>query len=167
MLLKKIILSTFILFVGQTLLAQVKEDSIPTYVRIPQVPPFKLMLAPDSTAFTKDGLKKRRATIIMVFSPDCDHCIKSTEDLIAHYNLFKKAQIIMVSALPFEYVKKFYDKMKIADYPNIKVGEDRNYFLGSFYKVRSFPAIYTYDKKGNFKQFFDGSVKWEIIAKSL
>ncbi len=164
---KSLITFSFLLFLTNFLSAQVKEDSIPAYVRIPQVPPFKLMIAPDSTAFLKENLKKRKPTIIMIFSPDCDHCIRSTEDLIAHYDLFKKAQIVMVSALPFEHVKKFYDKMKIADYPNIKVGEDRNYFLGSFYKVRSFPSIYLYDKKGNYKQFFEGSVKWETIAKSL
>lgn len=146
---------------------QLEGDSVPAYKRLPAMPPFKIMVAPDSTSFTREDLKKRKPNVIMVFSPDCDHCVHSTEDLIAHYDLFKNVQIIMVSALPFEYVKKFYEKLHIANYPNIKVGEDKNYFLGSFYQVKSFPSIYLYSKKGKFKQFFDPNTPWETIAKFL
>jgi thioredoxin-related protein len=147
--------------------AQSAKDSLPNYKLVPAVPPFKLFVAPDSTVFTKDQLKKRKATIIMVFSPDCDHCVHATEDLITHYNLFKKVQIIMATSLPYEHVSKFYTQFKLTDYPNIKVGWDANYFLGTFYEVRSYPAIFLYDKKGKFKQAFDANTKWETIAAAL
>jgi thioredoxin-related protein len=147
--------------------AQPAKDSMPNYKRLPAVPPFKLFVAPDSTVFAKDQLKKKKATVVMVFSPDCDHCVHSTEDLIAHYSLFKKVQIVMATSMPYEHVLKFYNQLKIADYPNIKVGCDASYFLGTFYEVRSFPAIFLYDKKGNFKQVFDANTKWETIAAAL
>lgn len=147
--------------------AQATKDSLPNYKLIPTVPPFKLIVAPDSVVFIKDQLKKKRATIIMVFSPDCDHCVHSTGDLLAHYSLFKKVQIVMATALAYNHVKKFYADLKLADYPNIKVGFDASYFLGAFYEVRSFPAIFLYDKKGKFKQAFDTNAKWETIAASL
>jgi thioredoxin-related protein len=152
---------------GNILLAQTLTDSLPRYKRIPTVPPFKLVVAPDSVVFIKDELKKKRATIVMIFSPDCEHCVHSTEDLLAHYNLFKKVQIVMATALSYDHVKKFYTNLKLTDYPNIKVGYDAAYFLGGFYEVRSFPAIFLYDKKGNFKQAFDGNTKWETIAAAL
>jgi thioredoxin-related protein len=165
--LKKITgLFIFILFYTISF-AQPAKDSLPNYKLIPTVPPFKLIVAPDSIVFIKDQLKKRRATIVMVFSPDCDHCVHSTEDLLAHYNLFKKVQIVMATALAYEHVKKFYVDRKLIDYPNIKVGWDASYFLGAFYEVRSFPAIFLYDKKGNFKKAFDANAKWETIAASL
>jgi thioredoxin-related protein len=44
---------------------------------------------------------------------------------------------------------------------------DPGYFLGTFYHVRSFPALYLYDKKGNFIKAFDGSVPVEEIAAAL
>lgn len=159
-----LIIATFFINIS---LAQTVPVSEPAYKRIPQLPPFKLYTAPDSLVYTKEELKKKKATIIMVFSPDCDHCLHSTEDLIAHYNLFEKVQIVMASALPYDHVKKFYDNFKLGDYPNIKVGSDNTYFLGTFFEVHSFPAIYLYNKKGKFKMAFDGSVKWETIAASL
>jgi hypothetical protein len=44
----------------------------PAYKRFPTIPALEL-LRPDSTKFTKDDLKKQN-TLIMYFSPDCDHC---------------------------------------------------------------------------------------------
>ncbi len=165
--LKKLLVILTITLLSNALLAQTSADSLPRYKRIPTVPPFKLVLAPDSVVFIKDELKKKRATIIMVFSPDCDHCVQSTKDLLAHYNLFKKVQIVMATSLAYVYVKKFYADLKLSAYPNIKVGWDAAYFLAGFYDVRMYPAIFLYDKKGNFKQAFDGHTKWETIAAQL
>lgn len=167
--LRPILLVVALAFFCNTSSAQtaVEADTVPAYKRIPTIPPFTLRLVPDSAEFTKADLKKKRATIIMIFSPDCEHCIHSTEDLLAHYDLFKNVQIIMGTPLAWEHIQKFWKDYKIADYPNIKVGLDNSYFLGQFYQLRSYPAIIVYDKKGNFKEFFDGSVKWEKIAKAL
>ena len=103
----------------------------------------------------------------MVFSPDCEHCQHETKELTSHIKLFKKAQIIMVSPLEHPILRKFYDEYKIADYPNIIMGRDPSYFFGTFFKVRSFPAIFLYDKKGNFVKAFDGSFPVEQIAEYL
>jgi thioredoxin-related protein len=164
---KNVFLLLIFTIFGNILFAQSHIDSLPRYKRIPTVPPFKLIIAPDSIIFVKDELKKKRATIVMVFSPDCDHCVHSTEDLLAHYDLFKKAQIVMATSLAYSHLRKFYTDLKLVDYPNIKVGTDAAYFLGGFYEVRNFPAIFLYDKKGNFKQAFDGNTKWETIAAAL
>lgn len=162
---KRYLLVVILAFLCKGLYAQ--TDSLPVYKRFPYVPPFKLMLLPDSTAFTKDDLPKKKATVIMIFSPDCDHCIHATEALLKNIDLFKNAQIIMATSLNWPHIQKFYNTYKLADYPNIKVGLDNSYFLGTFYRIRNFPSIYVYDKKGNFKEFFEGTVKWEDVAKAL
>ncbi|MEI9955447.1 MAG: thioredoxin fold domain-containing protein [Ferruginibacter sp.] len=134
------------------------------------VPSFKLINIGDSTFktyFTKDSLKKKTATIIILFSPDCEHCQHETKEITAKINLFKKAQIVMTSPMNELMLKMFYDEYKIANYPNITMGRDPSYFLGTFYKVRSFPAIFVYDKKGNFVDSFNGSVPVEEIAAAL
>ncbi len=105
--------------------------------------------------------------MIMIFSPDCEHCINETRKLIAHIDLFKKVQIIMTSPIQYEFIKKFYEELKIADYPNITVGRDPGYMLGTFFKVRAFPAIFLYDKKGNFVRAFDGNDPVESIPAAL
>ncbi len=150
---------------AKTGLAQ--EDSTPIYLRFPAVPPFSITKIADSTTFTKADLAKRKATLIIIFSPDCEHCQQETRALTANIRLFKKAQIIMASPLEHRFLKKFYDEYKIADHPNIIMGRDPTYFFGTFYKVRSFPAIFLYDKKGNFVKTFDGSVPVQKIAEFL
>ncbi len=137
------------------------------YKRIPTIPPYNLISVADSVAFTKAELKNKKPVIIMVFSPDCDHCIHATEDLIANINLYKKAQIILASSLSYKSVQKFYTDLKLAKYPNIKVGYDDARFLSSFYEVRNFPSIFLYDKKGNFKEAFIDHPSFKNIAKSL
>lgn len=144
-----------------------QADTSLLYLRFPSVPPFSIIRVPDSTRFTKDDLKNKKATIIMVFSPDCEHCQKETRDLIANIGLFKKVQIVMASPISYPYIKKFYEEYEIALYPNIIMGRDPGYYLGTFYKIRSFPAIFLYNKKGDFVNSFDGSVPVEKIAEAL
>ena len=149
----------------QTVCAQ--EDSSFLYLRFPIVPPFRIMNVADSTAFTKDDLSKKKATMIVVFSPDCEHCVHETKELIAHIDLFKKIQIVMASPIDYGFIKQFHDELKIGDFPNITMGRDPGYYLGTFYHVRAFPSIFLYDKKGNFIQKFDGSTPVEKIPTFL
>lgn len=156
-----------LLLAGSFTHSRAQADTGKLYQRFPTVPPFKLYRVPDSTVFTKDDLKKKKATLIMIFSPDCEHCQHETQQLTANISLFKKVQIVMASPLEFDFINRFYEVYELAKYPNITVGRDPAYFLGTFYKVRSFPAIFLYDKKGNFVQAFDGSVPVEKIAEAL
>lgn len=144
-----------------------QDDSTLIYLRFPTVPPFSIIKVADSAKFSKSDLAPKKATLIFVFSPDCDHCQEQTKALTKNINWFKKAQIIMASPLSYELIKKFYEDYRIADYPNIIMGRDPSYFLGTFYKIRSFPALFLYDKKGNFVKAFDGSVPLSQIAAHL
>jgi thioredoxin-related protein len=103
----------------------------------------------------------------MMFSPDCEHCQAETKQLTAKIELFNKAQILMVSPLDFNVMKQFYKDYKIGDYSNITMARDPTYFLGTFFKIRTFPSIFVYDKKGNFVNSFFGSVPIEQIAAAL
>lgn len=148
-------------------LGMAQADSTLIYLRFPTVPPFSIIKVPDSTRFSKEDLSRKKATIIIIFSPDCDHCQHATKELTTNIRLFKKAQIVMASPLEYSYLKKFYEEYKIADHPNIIMGRDPSYFFGTFFRVRSFPAIFVYDKKGNFIKSFDGSVPIERVAEVL
>jgi thiol-disulfide isomerase/thioredoxin len=143
------------------------DSTKPIYLRFPTLPQFTIYKASDSTTFTRDDLKKRKPTVFIIFSPDCEHCQHETEALIANIDKFKDAQIVMVEYLGYDEMKKFYTNYKIENYPNITMGRDAKFFLPVFFKVESLPAIYVYDKKGNFKQAFSGSVKMDKIAAAL
>lgn len=163
---RKIFILAITIFIAQLSFAQ--ADSIaPIYLRFPTIPQFTIDKAPDSTKFTREDLKKRKTTVFIIFSPDCEHCQHETEALIANIDKFKHAQIVMVEYLTYEQMIKFYKDYKIANYPNIIMGREPKYFLPVFFDVKSLPAIYVYDKKGKFKQAFSGSVKIEKIAAVL
>ncbi len=144
-----------------------QADSSMIYLRFPTIPPFSITNVSDSTSFTKDDLSKRKATIIIIFSPDCEHCQHETNELKTHIKLFKKVQIIMASPVEHSYLKKFYDEYEIAGYPNIILGRDPTNFFGTFYNVHTVPAIFVYDKKGNFVNRFDVTVPITKIAEVL
>jgi thioredoxin-related protein len=162
---KKYFLYCLLMLIGATGFSQTDTSLI--YLRFPVVPSFKLINIADSSIFTKEKLKKKKATVIMIFSPDCEHCQAETKELTAKIGLFKKAQIVMVSPIDFNYMKDFYNEYKIADFPTITMGRDPTYFLGTFYKVRSFPSIFVYDKKGKLVHSFTGSTPVEDIAAAL
>jgi len=144
-----------------------QADTSLLYLRFPILPALNLVNVTDSSKFSNASLKKHMATLIMIFSPDCEHCQHETKQLTAHIDLFKKIQIVMSSPLEYKFLKRFYNDYRIADYPNITIGSDPGYFLGTFYHVRSFPSLFLYDKKGNFVKAFDGSVPVEQIAEAL
>ena len=163
---KKFFFLAVSILIVQFIFAQA-DTTKPIYLRFPTLPQFTIYKASDSTTFTRDDLKKRKPTVFIIFSPDCEHCQHETESLIANIDKFKDAQIVMVEYLAYEEMKKFYTNYKIENYPNIIMGRDAKFFLPVFFKVESLPAIYVYDKKGNFKQSFSGSVKIDKIAAAL
>jgi len=156
-----------ILLAGFAADSRAQTDSGAVYLRFPAIPPFSITKVSDSTRFTKADLAKKKATLLFIFSPDCEHCQQETRALIANIDLFKKVQIVMASPLEHHYLKKFYEEYKIAEHPNIIMGRDPAYFLGSFYNIHSFPALFLYDKKGNLIKAFDGSIPVKQIADAL
>lgn len=162
-LLKSIILVVILCFFAVCVSAQ--TDSLPVYKQFPTVPPLKLRVLPDSSVFVRQNLKKKKKLIIMIFSPDCDHCIHTVEALIKDIDQVKDYQLLMVTSLPYPMVQSFYNRFKLGEYKNITVGVDNAYFLGTFFNVKSFPSLYIYDKKGRLKKEFIGTVDWKSVSE--
>jgi thiol-disulfide isomerase/thioredoxin len=161
------ILFVSILFSCQGFSQSNSPEETPVYLRFPTIPQFTVYKAPDSTLFTRENLKKRIPTVFFIFSPECEHCQHETEVLTRNIKKFKNTQILMITHLPYEEMMSFYKKYKIANYPQIIMARDTKFFFPVFFKVRNFPSIFVYDKKGNFKKGFEGSVKMEDILAEL
>jgi len=138
------------------------------YLRFPTVPPFKILKVDSSTYFTKDDLKKHRYTLVMFFSPTCDHCKHQTQDILADSKEFDDVEIVMATAQPFIEMKEFYSFYRIGDHPNIKLGRDEKYTLPPFYKnMTSLPYLALYDKKGNLITTFQGNQKTATLMTAF
>lgn len=167
---KKIILFFFtglLVFTGAVAQSDSTGTDNPVYLRFPTIPQFTLYKAPDSTAFTRDDLHKKKNTIFIVFSPDCEHCQRETEMITRNMDQFKNTQFVMVTYLPYEEMIRFYHDYNISQYPQITMARDTRFFFPVFFKVTSLPAIFVYDKKGNFVKAFEGDIKPATLLSAL
>jgi thiol-disulfide isomerase/thioredoxin len=124
--------------------------------KIQQAPVFTIIAAPDSVAFSSGQLPKGKPLVLIFFNPDCEHCQKETKELLAYKEELKDIPIVMSSALPYKLVKEFYADYNIASMPNIAMGQDINFALGSKYRPSRYPAIFVYDTTGKLTKVFAG-----------
>ncbi len=150
---------------GSSSLAQ--TDSLKLYYQYDKMPPFTITTLPDSGKFTNKDLVKTKPTLIIFFSPDCEHCQKETQHLTDSIGLLKGAKILMVSAMEHSYNKIFYQDYKIAKYPSIILGREPTMQLGAYFKVHTLPTAYLYNKKGEYLKVYKGSIPVSEMAKNL
>lgn len=146
-------------------LALLKADSIPAHLQNLLLPDFKILLPDGKTNFYTDNLSKKKNTIIINFSPECEHCQLQIEEIIKHIDQFKETQIVMATSLPFEKMKLFYDGYQVEKYPNIIMGQDVLFFFSKYYKNHYLPGVAVYNKKKALLNFYDGGVKTEELIK--
>lgn len=145
-------------FVSVLAMAQKSPDPDPPYKRFPTVPPLKLLLIDSSTIFTDKQLKKNTPLLFILFSPDCEHCKKETEELIRNIDSLKNIQIVMATFMPFGKMKEFYDGYRLNRFSNITVGYDIQHILATYYRISYTPFVALYDKKGNLIEGFQGAL---------
>ena len=154
-----------LLCVAGSLLAMAQAPDTPAFKKNPVVPSLYLLQA-DSTTFTQ-GDVKHEPTLIMYFSPTCDHCVHQWEDMVKNKEALQHIQIIMATYQPFEEMLDFYKKEMIASYPNIKMGRDEKFGLPGFFRMRSLPFQALYDKNGKLITTFEGNVKVEKLLEAF
>ena len=159
---KTFIVSVFTFCIGSSAFAQQAQKQ-----QSPIVPPFHILKVDSSSFYTNSDLRKHRQTMIMYFSPECDHCKHQTKDLIASMDKFKDIEIVMATYFPFPEMKQFYENFHIANYPNIKLGRDENYQLPSHYIIHSLPFLALYDKKGKLLVTYEGNQKIDTLLDAF
>lgn len=151
-------------FVAAGSFAQQDSTAPPTYTLYP-LPQFSVLLPDSATWFTKKDLPKNKRTVLMIFSPDCEHCQHETELIKQHISDFKHTQLLMVTPMDFGKMHEFYKKYGLDQYKNITVGYDPKFFFTSYFKMRMFPFIAIYDKKYTLLKTFEGSPPIEDLLK--
>jgi thioredoxin-related protein len=157
---------TFSLFLIATTGFSQKDSILAPYQKVPIFPPVKLLL-PGNTTFTKADLPKKKPVMLVIFSPMCEHCQHETEEMIKNIDKFKKAEIVMATMMPFDSMMTFREKYKLADYDNIIVGQDTQYFLPTFFMISNLPFLAFYDKNGKLISVFEGTMHIDKAAEEL
>ena len=165
---KKLFIFCAALFISTSAFCQndSTEEQAP-YLKYPTIPAFTLYKAPDSTAFTREDLNKKKNTIFIVFSPECSHCQHETEMLLENIKRFKNTQFVMLTYLPFDEMMDFYNHYHITRYPQITMARDSKFFFPIYFRVRNLPSIFIYNKSGQLKKSFEGDVKPDTLLAEL
>jgi len=161
---KKIITLSLILLAGYSCIAQ--ADTLKPYQKNKELPGFSLLLT-DSTLFTPRNLAADKKIILMLFSPDCDHCQKQLEDLLSIRELPSKAELVMISVYPMNFIRDFYKKYKLEKYPFIHLGQDNKNFCIPFYMPHTVPVLVYYNKEKQFTSIHQGNADAKQVMAAL
>jgi hypothetical protein len=158
-------LLSFLTLIAVNLTTVGQTDTTPPYKRITGWPPLVLTQLNKQQLTSKD--LKNQATIIMYFSPECDHCKHQTTEMINRIKDLSKYQIILATYQPEEQMAGFQTYYQLQKYPNIRMGRDTKFLLPPFYKIKNLPYLALYNKKGELIKTFDGNVKVDTLLKSF
>lgn len=162
----KFLIALFLTTISIATFAQA-DTTTPLYKRFPTVPPLQLVLSDSITKYTSEDIPKKKPVLIVLFSPDCEHCQHEAEALVANKESFKNIQIIMVSTYPFYRLKEFAENYGLSNLEHVVVAKDPSYFLMTFYNIRNFPYVALYNKKGKLIETMEGSHPVEKIIASF
>ncbi|MBS1597446.1 MAG: hypothetical protein JST75_04430 [Bacteroidetes bacterium] len=167
---KKILLfiAIMLVFVGAIVWAYNKSKQFRTeQYSLLSLPSFNLLLMDSSTLFSTNQLQKDRLTILIYFSPDCDHCQRLTKNLIKNINGLKSAQICLITPMPISETTSFYKSFDLGNYKNIVVTQDYKFSFYNFFKVSAFPYIAIYDGQKKLIKLYREEVNMERIFKAV
>lgn len=138
----------------------------PLYTQYP-LPQFSILLTDSATWYTKNDLPGKKKTIIMLFSPDCEHCKHETELIKKNIKQFSGTHLVMITTLSFDKMLQFYKDFGLGKFRNITVGRDTKFFFPNYFKVHYLPFLAIYDKKHRLLKTFEGAPKWEDLVEYL
>lgn len=162
----KFLITTAFILLTSLALCQQAPTELP-YKRFPGLPPIQLLLSDSSTKFTKDNLKKDKPVLLMIFSPECNHCQHTAEEMVLQKDKLKDIQIVMASMFTLKQINDFYDKYNLKQIPNLVMGKDIYFLLPPFYGVHSLPYLAFYNKEGEIILGFEGSMSLEKILATF
>jgi thioredoxin-related protein len=152
-----ILIFTFIslLSVGQ------EKVTTPPYKRFPALPAMQILLGDSTTRYGKDDFPKKKAVLLMLFSPDCEHCQHTAKELCKFKEEIKDIHIVMATLTSVSRMNEFVAEYKLNELPNVVVGRDFQHFMPSFYDIKRMPFMAFYNKKGDLIEVFEGAMPLE------
>lgn len=160
---KQFLISILILCVFESG-AQSSSVELP-YQRFPTLPPIQLLLSDSTTKFTKNDIPKKKPVLVMLFSPDCNHCQHTAEELLQYKNELKDIQVIMATMFGISEMNAFAKKYQLNGLNNVVIGKDIYYLLPPFYDVKNLPFMAFYNKKGDLISVYEGGMAIEKVIE--
>ncbi len=156
-----------VLFVLALLLTGFSSLAQAPFQKNPQIPEFSILASDSVTWITRATLKPGKPAMIILFSPDCDHCIKQMEEMSKSMGKFSDVEIMMTTYQPIHKMKEFEKKFNLSAYKNFHVGRDVRYFFGPYFQLKSTPFIALYNDQHKLLTFWDGGAPVDKILSVI
>jgi hypothetical protein len=105
--------------------------------------------------------------VLILFTPDCDHCQREAADISNHFKLFEDYTLYFVAAQGGEVLQEFAVKYHLANKSNVVFAQGPIVPVIKIFKPTSMPTILIYNEDGVLAKRFDGETKVEDIEKFL
>ncbi|MBA3828753.1 MAG: hypothetical protein H0X33_07435 [Taibaiella sp.] len=134
-----------------------------------EMPAFNIRKLDSVSVFNTYNIPKGKAVVLMLFMPECEHCQKMTERLIAGMDTVKNINFYLFSPAPLFRVREFYAKYHLAKYKNIILaGECIEDTYAMYYKARAVPYLTIYDRNKKYLRSFESTAnlaEMEMLSK--
>lgn len=157
---KYLLLVAFAFIIGYSASAQQTQ---PAYLQYKTVPSARLIMQDSTAKELKAHLDKKKPLMIVVFSPECEHCKHETEQMVKNIDKFRNIQVMMISMQPLYTINAFARQYGLNKYKNITVARDAGYVMPVYYGIKNLPYHAFYDKDKKLISAFEGSMSVQKI----
>jgi len=135
--------------------------------QIYNIPKFCFYNPGTGSIFNNNDLEKNKATLIINFHPECEHCQYEADIISERINEFRPFQVLFITYASAEQIRKFAQDYRLIGFANIIFLEDRELIFNDVFGESIVPESYIYDKNGKLVKKFRGEVKVEALLKYL
>lgn len=128
-----------------------------------ELPAISLVQLDSTTVFNIGSIAAGKPIVLFYFRPYCKHCRQETEDILTHYEDFKDAELVFVSADELSEVQRFANYYNLTQYKNIKTLWDKDFNFQRSFKPRAIPYKIVYDGSKKLVRSFNGDSKWTLL----
>ena len=123
----------------------------------------------NGTAYSSTALKPGKAVMIVIFSPDCDHCEHTIDSLMGMKDKLANTQLVFVAeAIHKSAMKPFVKKVGMdANKQFANAGIDKSGLIPLIYTNKVLPQIMLYNRKHQLTQVFDGGFTIASVQAAL
>jgi thiol-disulfide isomerase/thioredoxin len=134
--------------------------------RKPEIPVFNLLLKDSVTIFNTGNIPEGKPSVLLFFSPDCEHCQQETIDLLANMDSLKNVNFYFVTVDPMDRMRRFDTFYKLYRYPNITLGRDYTVSFPGHFKNVAPPYSVIYNPDKTMRVIFEGETPVSRFIKA-
>ena len=146
----RLLIVSFLLLIGTKTIGQ---DTIPPFLKNKKLPVFELMLT-DSSKYSSSNAYNYPYYTLIYFSPECGHCLETTEQLIRHSDSLQNTLLVMAAYKTVDELNAFSKKYHLNLFQNVLVGRDIRYFIAPYYSISYTPFVAVYDANRKLVQYW-------------